>query len=609
MALRSPLARSLALLLALGLVAAGCGGDDDGGDTASPEENGAEGEPSGDDGEPVRGGTLVYGIEADTANAWPGYRASYATAGYMVIQSVSDPLFLPNEEGVAVPHLVETAEPNADYTEWTLTLRDGITFHDGTPFDAAAVKYNMETCMGSGLAAPTYANIGSVTAEGQVVTVTTATMPWVSLPAYFGSLHGCSYMMSPEWLKTLPDDPHRTEGNRVYDPAIAALPANGDPSKPVGLGAFVLESYTPGNGNSFKATRNEDYWRGPNGITGEELPYLDAIEYVVAVDIDSRSNALRSGQFDIIHTANTDEIVAFQEDDEFETIVSSEYGETNYIMLNVAEGTNPVTGAAMDPTGSNADSPLLQVACRRALAHAIDEDRLNEERGGGISPPANGPFPEGSIGWLEDTGYPTYDLDAAEAEMETCLEETGTDGIEFSFNTTNDPFNVETNTLIISMWQEAFGDRVSATISPIEQGQYIGLALTGTFDLFAWRNHGGFDPDMQRRWWSSATASPIGSLALNFGRFRDPVIDESLDVIRTNPDPDARREAAEDINRAFGENVYNLWLSWTLWGVMSPDYVHDVEANPLPAGGNGLGFAMGGRHQIPQIWCTDGACE
>ena len=82
--------------------------------------------------------------------------------------------------------------------------------------------------------------------------------------------------------------------------------------------------------------------------------------------------------------------------------------------------------------------------------------------------------------------------------MDTCLAELGTDSIEFTFNTTNDPFNVETNTLIISMWTEVFGDQVQATITPIEQGQYIGLALTGTFQAFGWRNHGGIDPDQQR---------------------------------------------------------------------------------------------------------------
>jgi ABC-type transport system substrate-binding protein len=150
-------------------------------------------------------------------------------------------------------------------------------------------------------------------AEGQVVTLTTQS-PWVSLPAAFASGHGCSYMLSGEWLKTLPDLPQRDPANPVYDEAIAAVPASGDPAQPVGLGAFKFESYTPGNGNSFKAVRNDDYWRGdgPNG-TGEGMPYLDAIEIVVSVDIDGRSNAVRSGEFHIMHTSNTDEIARFME--------------------------------------------------------------------------------------------------------------------------------------------------------------------------------------------------------------------------------------------------------------------------------------------------------
>ena len=168
-------------------------------------------------------------------------------------------------------------------------------------------------------------------------------------------------MFSPTWLKTLEDIPQRTEGTPIYDAALAAEPATGDPAEPVGLGAFVFESYTPGNGNSFKLTRNEDYWRGPNGITGENLPYLDSVEGVVAVDIDSRSNGVRSGQFDIIHTSNADTSSSSWTTTSSRSIATSLFGDTGYIMLNVAEGDT-------DPDGDNAASPLLNVHCRRALA-------------------------------------------------------------------------------------------------------------------------------------------------------------------------------------------------------------------------------------------------
>ena len=79
-------------------------------------------------------------------------------------------------------------------------------------------------------------------------------------------------------------------------------------------------------------------------------------------------------------------------------------------------------------------------------------------------------FPPGAIGYLEDTGYPKFDVAAAQAEMDKCLAALGTDHIEFDFNTTNDPFNVETNTLIISMWTDAFGDKVQAKITPDRAG-------------------------------------------------------------------------------------------------------------------------------------------
>ncbi len=52
-----------------------------------------------------------------------------------------------------MPLLVETVEHNADYTEWTLTIKDGIKFHDGTPLDGEAVKFNIDACRAAPLTA------------------------------------------------------------------------------------------------------------------------------------------------------------------------------------------------------------------------------------------------------------------------------------------------------------------------------------------------------------------------------------------------------------------------------------------------------------------------
>jgi peptide/nickel transport system substrate-binding protein len=496
--------------------------------------------------------------------------------------------------------LIESFEPNDDFTQWTYTVREGITFHDGTPLDGAAVEFNMESCQYSPLTAAAYTSVESIESEGQQVIINTRG-PAVALP-YLTLERQCSYMFSPAWLGSLEDVPQRNPDLPIYDEELAATPADGDPTRPVGLGAFLFESYTPGNGNSFRVVRNDDYWRGPNGVTGEELPYLDSIEGVVAVDIDSRSNGLRSGQFDIIHTSNADTISEYLDDDSFEVIATSLFGDTNYIMLNVAEGDT-------DPAGANADSPLLNVHCRRALAYAMDRDRLMDEREAGLTLKATGPFGPGMLGYLEDSGYPDYDPDAAQEEMDTCLSELGQDSIEFSFNTTNDPFNVESNTLVVSMWRDVFGDQVDVSISPIEQGQYIGLALTGNYQAFGWRNHGGIDPDTQRYWWHSASSSPIGELALNFGRFKDDDMDAALTTLQTDPDPDTRQEAAETVNRIFGEQVYNLWTSWALWAIIEHPYVNGLESNVLPDGGDGVGLAFSGRHQTNQLWCDEGRCE
>ncbi|WP_423922120.1 ABC transporter substrate-binding protein [Candidatus Poriferisodalis sp.] len=304
-------------------------------------------------------------------------------------------------------------------------------------------------------------------------------------PAHGGRAETCGFMFSMAWLETLPNNPFYVSPSSPLtneEKAAARANATGDPSAPVGLGPFKFVSYTPGNGNSLLAERNPDYWRGPNGITGEELPYLDEIEFVVAVDIQDRSNGLKAGQFDMIHTSNADEVSKYEGDSDFVTLQANDYGETNYSLINVASGVNPV------------------------LAFLRGTDA---------------PIPMDPLG----------------------------------LNATNDGFNVESNELMVSMWTDVFGDELA------------------------------------------------------FGRFQDPEIDAAFQEIRHNPDPAARQAAAEEVNRAFGRNVWNLWSHWTLWGIIANPRVQNITDLSIPGNVEGSFPVISGKHHLTQIWCTDGDCQ
>ena len=130
--------RIAALVVSVALVLAACGG----GKSTSADDAPAEA------GEPQRGGSVTYGLEAETGDGWCLQEAQLAISGTMVARSIYDTLTAPNADGEYVPYLAESVEPDQDYKEWTITLRDGVTFHDGSPLTAEVVKNNLDAYRG-----------------------------------------------------------------------------------------------------------------------------------------------------------------------------------------------------------------------------------------------------------------------------------------------------------------------------------------------------------------------------------------------------------------------------------------------------------------------------
>ncbi len=93
----------------------------------------------------MRGGTLVYAVEADTSQPWLPDQMLCAAACYSTVgRTVYEPLTIGGTDGEPHPYLLESFTPNEDFTVWTLVVREGIKFHDGTALDADAVAFNLE---------------------------------------------------------------------------------------------------------------------------------------------------------------------------------------------------------------------------------------------------------------------------------------------------------------------------------------------------------------------------------------------------------------------------------------------------------------------------------
>jgi peptide/nickel transport system substrate-binding protein len=530
-------------VLALAMVAAACGGggDDSGG--------GGGGDAAGEEGTPTPGGKVTYGLEAETTDGWCLPEAQLAISGIMVTRSIYDTLTRPTADGTYEPWLAESVEPNDDFTQWTITLRDGVKFHDGTDLTAEVVKNNLDAYRGTyptrqpQLFIFTFQNIANTEVVDPQTVRVTMNQPWVAFDAYlYGS--GRVGMMAQAQL----DDTRTCAENLI------------------GTGPFKLVNWTPNQ--SLTAEKNPDYWA--TDAEGNQLPYLDEIEFRPIVEVAQRLNALQSGEINAMHTSDADtidELRGLSDAGDVTAVESDQFGEVNYIMLNESK------------------PPFDNIKARQAVAYAADFDEVNTILNAGITTQATGPFAPGNIGNLDDTGFPTYDPDRAEELVQEYESETG-QPLSFTYTTTQAEATVAQAQLLKEQ-AEAVG--MSVEIITVDQSTQIDSAISGDFESIGWRNHPGGDPDEQYVWWKSASSgNPI-----NFGRFSDPEIDQLLDEGRTTADPDQREQIYDDLNRRFAEQVHNVWLWYTPWTVATSNDVHGIlgegPSSPEPFPGLAVG--------------------
>lgn len=329
---------SLVMVLTVAVALCACGGDkstDDAADSSTPAgtEETEEAEESAEaadnnssqTGEPTTGGSVTVGMTQDLVSLDPHVISDAGTRS--VVFNLYEGLVKPTTEGELVPAIASDYEISEDAKVYTFTLRDGVTFHDGSEVTVEDVKYSIER---------------------------------------YAEIYGESSALSIILEEVVADSEnntvelHLTEGNSELLPelTLGIIPAsNEDPAgNPIGTGPFQYVSYTPGQ--NLVISRYDGYWNT------EKMAYLDEVTFKFVADVETAYMELQAGTLDILDYLTTDQV---------ETLADG---------YTVAEGSmNMVQGMFLN-SGSG---PLSDARVRQALNYAVDTQSINDFLFGGKS--------------------------------------------------------------------------------------------------------------------------------------------------------------------------------------------------------------------------------
>jgi glutathione transport system substrate-binding protein len=269
-------------------------------------------------------------------------------------------------DGVLVTELATDWSANDDATAFTFTLRDGVTFHDGTPFDAQAVKDYYD---------------------------------WVMDPDSRGA-RGRSLLSAMERVEVLAPDQVRihlsrpngafiyllaTSNARIASPAAIAAYGDELSKNPVGTGPFRFVSWD--EGQRIVVERNADYWGAPAQV--------DGIEFLVVNNAATRVAMLQSGEVHFIESLPPQLVPAIEADPNLE-VLSTPANFLRMLQLNTTK------------------EPFGDVRVRQALNYAVDKQQLVNVVFGGNATVMTAPIPETAFGHAQQPAY-GYDPERARA--------------------------------------------------------------------------------------------------------------------------------------------------------------------------------------------------
>jgi ABC-type transport system substrate-binding protein len=275
-----------------------------------------------------------YGGVIRIANTWlvpskmgiPGK----INVGLVYLKPIVEKLFTVDREGQIVPHLIESWEYSEDGLHLTLHVRKSVKFHDGTDFDAEAVKWNLIKARETNGTLDSLSSVDVIDKYTVVLNTKSFNNHFLPTLAYSGG-----WILSPTAYKTFGEDYCLVH--------------------PVGTGPFKFVSYEPDI--NVISERFDDYWQ-------KGKPYLDKIEMLYVKDLETGVKMLRSGEVDAFINIDNESVATLKAE--------------GYLIAAL-----PWTMEGLVPDSLNADSPLADKRVRQAIEYAIDRPAMVKALGHG----------------------------------------------------------------------------------------------------------------------------------------------------------------------------------------------------------------------------------
>ncbi|MDI2129288.1 ABC transporter substrate-binding protein [Yinghuangia seranimata] len=482
---------AVAGLLALGLAVTACGG-------GSKNDKKGGGAPTG----PAKsGGTITMLAVQDSASLDP-FRTSYvAVADEPRMAALYDPMFYIDPKTHKVtPHLGESLTTADNGTTWTLKLKQGVQFSDGTPFDAAAVKANYDAHLNP---ATKSVHLGTVaTFKTEVTDPLTLTLTPQGAP-------------NPNLDRAI-----ATELTYIEAPSALAKGPDEYGSHPVGAGPFMLKNWVRGNAQEF--VKNPNYWQKDKG-----LPKLDGFTIKNVPDIKQQYNSVKSGTADLF--------------------VSSDQNLLNQAAKELHVNEFKTDGGQMVQFNL-AKPPFNDPRARRAIALALDPADIPKTLNNGYIPAKgffnqSGPFADPAV------TQPAQN----KAEAQSLFDQLAAEGkkVDFKYLVPQNPSSVA-----VAEWMQSqlkSFNNVSMSIDSVEIGQYIvKYAIQRDFQAMLFQ-----------QWVVDPEPVVFGALFsksfLNFIGWNNPQADAALAAGRASTDPAVRKQAYSDLQKALVSDL-PIWV-------------------------------------------------